>query len=160
MTTLLTLRRSELLADVADAAFVVADVEKDSVNAHRLHQTFDVCEEGNLHATNRLIDLAFSEAALKLLPLSGGYKPQYGSEFLRLHLRLPASVRHHLEEPLHRAVHEYIVARTLEERLAVTLPASRPEWERKSLSLSTLISTLVARAISRHPFRRRLPPFP
>lgn len=160
MTTLLTLRRSEILADIADAAYIVADVEEESVSAHRLHQTFDVCEEGNLPATNRLIDLAFSEAALKLLPLSGGSKPQYGSEFLRLHLLLPSSVRHQLEEPLTRAVHEYIVARTLEERLAITLPASRPEWERKTLSLSTLISTLASRAISRQPFRRRIPSFP
>ncbi len=55
------LRRSELLHSISNLAYVIAYVSEDKESPHTLHQTFDICEEGNLERVDSLLRLAAAE---------------------------------------------------------------------------------------------------
>ncbi len=52
-----------LTADIADAAFVQADILEGSYTPHRLHQLADICDDDNMPWVTAMLRLAFSEAA-------------------------------------------------------------------------------------------------
>lgn len=55
-----------LKADIADAAFVQADILEGSYTPHRLHQLADICDDDNMPWVTAMLRLAFSEAAAAL----------------------------------------------------------------------------------------------
>ena len=102
---------------------------------HSLHQTFDICEAGNIDRVNLLLSLAFSEVGLVMRgvtesptardvlsnsdPFPGEFRLMLsagaGSEAWRIRVK--------------EAVHEYLVARVLEGWLSVTLPEAAEFWK-------------------------------
>lgn len=148
--TEIIIRRQQLIDDIASAAWVVADVEEGKETPHRLHQTFDICQDGNLPLTERLIGLALAEIELSLLPLlvcQGKHKPRKGirnnlPEDMRLRLNIKSGRGREAASRLIPVIHDYIVARVLEEWLSITLPASAPTWKRKAEELLEIIRRL------------------
>ncbi|MDE5975224.1 MAG: hypothetical protein K2G69_01605 [Muribaculaceae bacterium] len=148
--TEIIIKRHQLIDDIASAAWVVADVEEGKETPHRLHQTFDICQDGNLPLTERLIGLALAEIELSLLPLLPGAEHRKLRKGVRNNL--PEEIRVKLNIKSDRGkgaasrllvvMHDYIVARVLEEWLSITLPASAPTWKRKAEELMEIISRL------------------
>ena len=64
MTRELVFSKEALLYDISSMAYVAGDIRADKMSAHSLHQTFDICEAGNIDRVNRLLSLAFSEVGL------------------------------------------------------------------------------------------------
>lgn len=55
-----------LTADIADAAFVQADILEGSYTPHRLHQLADICDDDNMPWVTAMLRLAFSEVGALL----------------------------------------------------------------------------------------------
>lgn len=66
---ILTFRRSELLYDINNLAFVEADIMK-SEDEHGRHQVYDICEDGNVDYVTRAMDKAFAECVELCYPYS------------------------------------------------------------------------------------------
>ena len=147
MTTI-TLLRQDILDDIADAAFVVADIAEGDRDHHSLHQTYDICEDANTLRVNHLIDLAFAEALLLLRPLLDSSRPPVATESsLSLTLKPhPFFISHSLPNDqssggfvgcresvkafhLRETLREYLLSYVLTHWLRVTLPQSAPPWE-------------------------------
>lgn len=128
------INREEIIGDVADLAYVVGDVNSDGATPHRLHQTFDICAEGNIERVNRMIDLATAEVNVMLR-----------------HYRDDVGVRDRLVE---RYVHEYLVARVMYDWLSVTIPEVSDVWREKASEARSALASATTCA----PLIRRLPP--
>ena len=63
-------KRGELHLAIADMAYVIADVAAAKVDAHTLHQTFDICQGNNLERIDNLLTLAFTEVSQALSPIT------------------------------------------------------------------------------------------
>ncbi len=126
--------RDIIIEDVADLAYVVGDVHSGERSAHRLHQTFDICAEGNIDRVNRILDLGTAEINLMLR-----------------HYRHDIGVRDQLVE---KCVHEYLVARVMADWLAVTLPEAADVWKEKASEARSALASATTCA----PLLRRLPP--
>ena len=57
----MTFKLEDLYREIANIAYVAADVALTADNHHRLHQTFDICEEANIERVNNLLALAAEE---------------------------------------------------------------------------------------------------
>ena len=139
--------REEVLHDVASMAYVAADIREGKLTPHALHQTFDICEGGNLDRVTRVMDIAEAELRSVLrefnitLPDSGEEKEGY-AVLLRMY------------------AHEYVVARILADWLSVTLPESAGVWQEKADdALSRFRLTVETRVCRAAILSRRLPPF-
>lgn len=55
--------KTTLLHDIADLAYVIADVSEGRETPHTLHQTYDICEGENRDHVDNLLRLAAMEAA-------------------------------------------------------------------------------------------------
>lgn len=157
----LIFKKETLLYDISNLAYVVGDLRGDSLSAHRLHQTFDICEEGNVDRVDRLLALAFSEVGMALRKvaieppamdrLSNSDAPP---EEFRLRLRRCAggeSWRIRLKE----AVNEFMTARVLAGWLRVTLPEAADFWKEQADSMLESLKSLSCAAFTGH---RRVPP--
>lgn len=122
------LSREWLHYDIAGMAYVVADIKEGVRDAHTLHQTFDICSGDNALRTDRILDLSFAEVAAMLRRVARGESDAGG---YRLCFRR-GTVDKAAATLLREAVREYLVARVLADRLAVTLPEAAPPWEAKA----------------------------
>ena len=166
MRTRLTFRREALLHDISNLAYVVADVGGEGKGAHRLHQTYDICEEGNVERVDSVLQRGFAEVRLLfgpvLEPLRGvgratGCAP---ADSFRLLFRR-GSVGTAMALAIKERVHEYLVTLALADWLLITLPEAAPAWkERSSECMAQLVKCLNAILYGR-PFTagRRLSPF-
>lgn len=156
-------KRKELLNEIANIAYVLADVEQDTMPAHTLHQTFDVCEEENVARVYSLLALAYAEVTAVLapvilpLPVSIIYK--YVEKMDSYHLRikdgrLSTSSLLRIKE----TVREYMIARALAGWLAVTLPGKADYWTLRGDSLKSLLAGYASSAGSFNVKRRRVAP--
>lgn len=103
----LCIDRDKVVHDVASLAYVAADVREGNYTAHSLHQTFDVCEAGNIDRVNRILDLAEAEARNMIgFPLSDRHR-QPSPETLRY---------------LRQLTHEYLVTRVFTDWLEIAFP--------------------------------------
>ena len=162
MTRELVFSKEALLYDISSMAYVAGDIRADKMSAHSLHQTFDICEAGNIDRGNRLLSLAFSEVGLVMRgvtesptardvlsnsdPFPGEFRLMLsagaGSEAWRIRVK--------------EAVHEYLVARVLEGWLSVTLPEAAEFWKQLAEELRGDLTGLAASGFCGH---RRLSPF-
>lgn len=145
----ITFKRKGLHLAVSEIAYITADVSATPGDAHRLHQTYDICEGDNIHRVNSLLTLAFSEIIHTLSPLLD--KEQMSASiadicsretlsltFLREKVRTPLLLR------IKESVREYLICRVLHGWLSVTLPEAAEQWERRaSLLLGSLASMSV-----------------
>ncbi len=165
-------KRSELCYDIANLAFVAADIREGSVEAHRLHQTFDVCEGRNNDSVNRWLGQAFAEVGLILqritipppTPASDLSDDDESPTEYRLMLRT-GTVTEQLAIWLKEAIHNYLTAYVLARWLDLTLPEASAVWhDRTEECRDALTSALLRlqsasqRQKSRSVTRRRVSP--
>ena len=151
--------RKDLLHEISNLAYVIADVSEGREAPHTLHQTFDICEEGNIARVDSLLALAAAEAAAAVSPLArlitrkGNYhliiKPQP---------RDMAEPPKYVAEKTARLIREYMVATVLSGWLSVTLPSAAPFWTDRKEETAAALQTAVDTATCRAAFTRAVPP--
>lgn len=134
---------SELLWEISNMAFVVGDVAEGTKGGHALHQTFDICAEGNLERVRSLLELGVLE-----LRRTAGTVWTVRKEKEGWRVSGPDSV---LGAGL---VKEYLLCRVLGRWLEVTLPEAAPPWLSQAEEVLAKLRTFRGR-----PRRRRLSPF-
>ncbi|MBD5358114.1 MAG: hypothetical protein HDR88_14145 [Bacteroides sp.] len=129
------LQREELLHDISNLAYVIADVSEGKESPHTLHQTFDICEEGNTERVERLLGLAAAEIGSEMgKGISIRHRRKnYVLTFCGVTEKTVAKVT--------ELAREYMVASVLHGWLSVTLPAAATFWaNRRDETLSSLRS--------------------
>lgn len=153
-------KRGELHLAIADLAYVIADVATAKVDAHTLHQTFDICQGNNLERIDNLLTLAFTEVsqALSLLTL-----PIPGSRISRRGTQMPLLLKFKdgcVSTPrllrIRETVREFLIARALAGWLSVTLPTAATTWDERA---ATLLSTITHHLSGSGVLRRESSPF-
>lgn len=150
MTAQSFIKRSDLLHDISSLAYVIADVSEGKDSPHALHQTYDICQEGNIERVDSLLTLAAAEIGYALSP-AGSLSVKGDTYVLRLrHKSRPIMFR------ITELAREYMVASVLYGWLSVTLPAAADFWlHRKEDILASLRSTA---AMPLAAFSRNTPP--
>lgn len=162
---LIRISKAALIHDVANMAFVIADIYAGRYEGHGLHQVTDICQEGNIDRVARVAGLAFAKASSalsaivvpetkkRILDLSA----EVHDYVLRLRVcdgrHIPGFVKTSTAIRIKETLHEYMVCMILADWLGVTLPEAAPEWkERAERCLSALASSGLGW------YRRRLTP--
>ena len=153
-------KRGELHLAIADMGYVIADVAAAKVDAHTLHQTFDICQGNNLERIDNLLTLAFTEVSQALspitLPIPESRLSKRGGEIPLLLKFKDGCVSTPRLLRIREAVREFLIARALAGWLSVTLPTAAATWdERASLLLPTLAHSLAGQVV----LRRESSPF-
>lgn len=120
--------REDLLYEIAGMAYVVADVKVGQRSDHELHQTFDICEPGNVERVGHILSLAFIEATNMASALLRKDSAKCRAGF-RLMFR--QEVDHSRVQLVGSLVKEYLIARVLDDWLTVTLPEAASVWNDK-----------------------------
>ncbi len=111
---MIKINREKVLRDVANLAYVAADIKTGRYTPHELHQTFDICEGENLERIDHIIAIALEE----------------------LRTLLPNGVLTPLQALY---AHEYVVARILADWFSITLPEASKPWQDKLALLPPLL---------------------
>lgn len=152
--------RQSLHLDIADMAYIAADVQADGTNAHLLHPTTDICEAANLPRINSLLDLAFSEALHLLSPLikipsSTEKSTVANGEMLSITFR-ESAVTPVVLLRIRETLREYLIASALYGWLSVSLPAASIHWKEVKDNLLSSLGSITPLVRSK---RRRQSPF-
>lgn len=143
MNGIVRITSKSLRRDLEDLAYVVGDVARSGVDAHTLHQTFDIGSEDNRRRVEWLLDLGWEEARAAL---GSRYECRRGRG------------AYSLEGPgaglAGALVREFLLCRTLGRWLEVSLPVASPPWREQAESLLGRLPGLGRGAV-----RRRLSPF-
>lgn len=146
------LKEADLLYEISGMAYVVADVRVGSKSDHELHQTFDVCQTGNVDRVRHILTLAFMEVtqmAGRLLarssgPCKSGYRLCFNAQADAAKIEMVKGL-----------VEEYMVARVLDDWLTVTLPEAAAVWADKWRQAAAGIRS---HSLLCGAFTRRVPP--
>lgn len=160
----LTFKRSELLYDIKNIAYVEGDVMK-ADDEHQRHQVFDVGEDGNVDRVTRVMDLVFAKCVELCYPYS---KVNVDDEEAQddtfteteayvMHMKVPADFSKTTVTLLTKLIHELIVYRVLMDWLAMTKPESVEAWTAKAENLETEIITTLNNRVGK--VRRKLTPW-
>ena len=148
--------RKDLLHEISNLAYVIADVSEGKESPHSLHQTFDICEEGNICRIDSLLSLSAAEAAAIVAPLG---KLMTRKDDYRL------VIKEHPKWVAEKAaglIREYMVAAALHGWLSVTLPTAAPFWadrkEQTAEALEAAVGAATASLYGRSTLRRAVPP--
>lgn len=170
MRNSITIKRSSLLYDIANLAFVVGDVASDLKSPHSLHQIFDICAPGNIDRVDRLLDLAFAEVRTILRKIidgrccrgydrrdESGECGTTGNENCRdFRLILKSGIINcEWECRLQETIREYMTAKVMAGWLSVTLPEAADVWKEKAEDMKTALSASI---FSASVTTRRVPP--
>lgn len=154
--------RKDLLHEISNLAYVIADVSEGKESPHALHQTFDICEEGNIDRVDSLLVLAAVEVAAAIAPL-GKLMTRKGDYYLIIkESSKQMTIREHpkwVEAKVAGLIREYMVAAVLHGWLSVTLPSAAPFWAARKEQTAAALGTAVASANRNNAFTRSVPPF-
>lgn len=162
---ILSFKRSELLYDIQNYAFVEGDITPTD-NIHVQHQIFDIGEEGNIDRVTRILNLAYSECVEMLYPYSQKIIPDTQEplndiltepEVYNITLVLPEEFSQTTLDILRHLIHEYLISKVLADWMGIINNNNRSYWEYKINELRLKIqSSVVAR---RGKITRKLQPF-
>lgn len=135
----LTIKKEEVLYDIANLAFVIADIHG-SADAHAVHQTFDIIEGQNRDRIERV--LSMSVAIVREVLSRGSAEGNFNRLPSSL---LPSDIIFKIRASCHfngdlksvmvilrEIIHEYLVCRVLADWLSVTLPSLAGVWREKA----------------------------
>lgn len=158
------IKTKALLFRIETIAFVSADIREGKEGAHRLHQVYDVCQEGNIGRVADIMCFTFlrgSEKIRRLLADNGasplhhhGKPPEYFTLRIADGLTIDETTRH----IIHDTMGEYIVASVLADWFGITLPEAADEWKKKEERLALILDSLNISSFSTG-LRRKLWPF-
>lgn len=163
-TVTLTFKRSELLYDIRNYAFVEGDIMSPSEENAR-HQTLDIGEDGNIDRVSRVLGLAHAECVEFLYPFTKTAVEEEESrndildapEEYVITLSVPDTFSKSTCDLLERYIHEYLVCRALADWLTVTKPQAAANWLAKTEDAKDEI--LGAKSIRMKRVRRGMSPF-
>ena len=159
---MMTIKSSEILADVRSAAWLESELHPE-LDRHRRHEMADICEEGNVENVWRVLGISVAEVRLELsrillnekrvAPCNELERP--AKWYFRFIFRLPSATLSFIKEK----THEYLVARVMAERTAVIMPDASGVWkERAKRALSSLSGVSSTIRLPYGPVRRPLWP--
>lgn len=161
----LSFKRSELVYDISNYAFVEGDlIGEDGEHAH--HQVTDIAEAGNVDRVTRVLNLAYWECVELLYPYTKEAVPEDQEELdnvLRepevyvVRLRIPETFALNSVKFLKEMIHEYMVCRVLQDWLSITYPQSASRWEEKLEGLKRKMRLILLARM--RTVRRKLQPF-
>ena len=140
-----------LLYDIRNGAYVESDVMKDAGeqrdNTHARHVTADIGETGNVDRVRRILGVIHQEVKDLLYPYT---KEEVVEEVISdqpeapdsydVVLTVPVTMSRTTMQLLSKLVHEYMVARVLEDWLASTNAEASAVWGEKAEAKKTEIS--------------------
>lgn len=151
--------REELLLDIANYAFVTADIMPVE-DEHLKHQVFDIAEDGNEELATRVLNLAHAECVENLYPYTK--IPCIRDEELddklispdkyEIELNLPKQFSRTTVLLLRELIHDYLVCRVLLEWMGITCPSAQPFWRERLEEISSRMK--IALLGRRVPLRR------
>lgn len=128
----IVIEREDLYHEISNLAYIIADTRENTMPAHTLHQTYDICEEGNRERIDHILSVAFMEACCNLRDLV------YVS-FHNVGPSRPIVMEFRQEIPdetcllgLQLTLKDYLVSRALGDWLSVTLPPASTVWKENS----------------------------
>lgn len=130
----ITIKRSELIADLRSLAYAEADKESDE--SHAKHLLMDLCEDGYVERVTRIFNLAAAELNEKMYPYTK--KPlreetksdsNYAepNEYV-FNLQVPTMMSESTVEYVTLLIHEYITARSMEDAMMRLYEQYAPKW--------------------------------
>lgn len=164
----ITIKKESVLHDVANLAFVIADIHGNA-DAHAVHQTFDIVEEGNIDRVARIMGLAFSEIETVMSPVMSPRRlPSRLKDRSAVARDYSLTLRDDLcgemaveAVAIHRIMQEFMVCKVLADWLSVTLPSLSGIWKEKAQLCLTALREAVGRitpSTNRRTYRLRLLP--
>lgn len=163
----LTFKRSELLYDARNMAYVEGDIIP-TADEHDRHQIVDIGEDGNADRVARVIGLIMAEVRELLFPYTktpiGTHEQEDDAletpEKYVVEMKVPRDFSETTIDLMEKYIHEYIVCRVLQDWMSITNlknPNSATTWQMKAQEAKEQIaSTLNAK---RYRVRRTLTPF-
>lgn len=139
--------RPELLYDIKNAAYVVADVMGYDMQ-HATHVLADIGEAGNVDRVTRMLDLAFAHCVEVCYPYS---KQPVDADIVKddkladtgiytLVLNVPSDFSKTTVDLLLRLIHELMVCWVLSDWLSIVVPGSESKWKEKLDELDSAVS--------------------
>ena len=160
----LTFKRDEILQDIGNYAYVVADVMKVDTE-HARHQVLDICQDGNIERVSRVMNLAYSEAVELLYPYTKEVCEReeacnntltFPQEYV-VTMELPDNFAKSTVVLLTKLIHEYFVYRILGDWLSITASEYSGIWEEKLERIRDRINSAKNKRVGR--VRRTQAPF-
>lgn len=148
-TATLIFKRSDLLYDAENYAFVEGDIMKDE-DEHSKHQVFDIGQEGNVDRVTRVLNLAHSECVEMLFPYTKEEIPDEQNtlddvltepEEYKIELTLPQEFSLSTLKLLEHLIHEYMVCKIMADWMSITNPQKTKSWETKLHEVKDKIQT-------------------
>jgi len=170
----LTFKRSELLYDIKNYAYVEGDVMKTG-QEHDRHQVMDIGEDGNIDRVTRMLDLAFAHCVEECYPYTkipvseeqtgtgqDGYDMVTDDELKEsdsyvMRLLLPDDFSQTTVTLLARLVHELLVCTVMADWLSITYPEKAETWSVKAEAAETEMRAMLNARCGR--IRRTQSPF-
>lgn len=145
-TVTLTFKRTALVYDIENYAFVEGDVMRTD-NEHAKHQVFDIAQDGNVDRVTRMLNLAHSECVEMMYPYT---KEPCESEEVQddelvekdeyvISLLVPDDFSKSTVTLITNLIHEYMICRVLEDWMSITNPSSQSNWGAKLESIQEQI---------------------
>lgn len=160
----LTFKRSELLYDIRNYAYVEGDIMMPP-NEHAQHQTFDIAEDGNIDRVSRVLGLAHSECVEFLYPFTkvAVDETEERDDILDapdeyvIEMEVPETFAKSTCNILERYIHEYLICRVLADWFSITKPEAATNWAAKAQAAQDGIMSSKNRRTKR--VRRGMSPF-
>ena len=137
-TVTLTFKRSALIYDIENYAFVEGDVMH-SDNEHAKHQVFDIAQDGNVDRVTRMLNLAYSECVEMMYPYTKepcNSEEEQNNELVEkeeyvIRLLISDDFSKSTVTLIANLVHEYMICRVVEDWMSITNPSSQSNWGAK-----------------------------
>lgn len=161
----LSFLRTELLYDIANYAYVEADIMDDK-QEHAKHQTFDIVQDGNVDRATRMLTLAHAECVEFLYPYTKrqACKSEVRDDMLDnvdeylIYMALPNHFSKTTLDLLEWYIHEYMVCRVLYDWMLITKPEAAGAWKKRLDDVKEEIDLIKNKRVGM--VRRKQHPFP
>ena len=134
----LVFKRSQLLYDIKNYAYVEADVMGEE-KQHAQHVLADIGEEGNVDRVTRILAVIHAAVVEMLYPFTKQEPIEeeidnclYAPDEYVVELNVPVAMSRTTLLLLSRLIHEYMVYRVLADWLSITNPEASVNWREKA----------------------------
>lgn len=155
--------KKSLLYDIANLAYIIANMHKDLPEAVPYVRITDICEEGNRDRVARVLGLAWSHIAQLLAPISlpppGPLRRDFSARVRDYRLTFRKRLSPQLKLKITETAREFMVCIVIADWLGMILPHSAAVWKSRMEKAGDLLSTLVGEASGfTGAFTRKIPP--
>ena len=161
---ILTFKRSQLMYDIENCAYIEGCVVEGEIGDHRRHMIQDVGNEGNADRVTRVLDLGVAKCREKLYSLTKHdvHRPELDDRLVEtdvygIVLNVPDGFSQTTLNYLEKLIHEYLVYIVMEDWLGITNPTKSDTWKEKQLNIEREIQGCLNTRTGRA--RIRLNPF-